>query len=175
MVLANPPYRDGTSNEEDCEKLYITQFQNMDVYDEDLSQDSPVGTERVEMKTPPKSIQVPTVSLPPVKKKILQQWEGIVSDVDHKKGIFSAELTDLTSSNMPLELADFLISDISQTDLELLKPGAVFYWSIYYNRADNGQLTRVNELIFRRAIRWTKKSLQSIKDQAGEWFEEFKK
>lgn len=48
------------------------------------------------------------------------------------------------------EEVSFLISDVSDHDLELLQPNAVFHWTTGYRVNEFGQKTRVSELRFTR-------------------------
>jgi hypothetical protein len=88
----------------------------------------------------------------------LQEWEGYVAEVGEE--IFTARLLDVTAGGKyEEEIADFPIADLSDTDLELLKPGAVFRWVIGYQRQIGGTKRRVSQITFRRMPAWTKKDL----------------
>ena len=95
----------------------------------------------------------------------LQKWEGTVFEV--KKDVFKARLHDLTTEN-PEEEAEFSIDEISDDDRELLKPGAVFYWSIGYLTTGTGQRIRTSIIKFRRLPAWTEREIRTAKAQATE-------
>ena len=80
--------------------------------------------------------------------QILQQFEGVVCKCDAQG--MRVELSDLTSSN-PREFADISLEDVSEQDLPLVKPGAVFYWSLGFETSTGGQRSRVSEIRFRLA------------------------
>lgn len=93
----------------------------------------------------------------------LQKWEGVVTEVE--KDIFNARLLDLTDDN-PEEEADFSIEEVSEDDRKLLKPGAVFYWSLGYLTTGTGQVIRTSIVKFRRLPAWTETELKKAQEQA---------
>src|SRR5436309_11122712 len=75
------------------------------------------------------------IAPPPVRSdgfKLLQQWEGVVSEVDRDKGEFAGVLRDLTNRNTSEETAAFAFDQIDPPDWPLVIAGAVFYWWIGY-------------------------------------------
>ncbi|HEX8947795.1 MAG TPA: hypothetical protein VF790_02465, partial [Dissulfurispiraceae bacterium] len=95
----------------------------------------------------------------------LQKWEGVVTEIG--KDVFNARLFDLTANN-PEEIAEFSIDDVSEDDRELLKPGAIFYWSIGYLTTRTGQRMRMSFIKFRRLPAWTERDIKSAKKRAAE-------
>lgn len=104
----------------------------------------------------------------PRKIRILQQWEGVVSEVGDKD--FTAELRDLTNVDNAPQVAEFPYSEISKSDRSLIAPGAVFYWSIGYDTTPGGQITRVSEIRLRRSPEWTERKLEAVRAEAKEWY-----
>ena len=102
---------------------------------------------------------------------MLQQWEGVVTRVEGDG--FEAELHDLTDSSNPPEFAELPLAEISEADKPLLMPGCVFYWIIGYETRSGGQITRVSEIRVRRMPRWSKKSLETVKEKGRELFKRF--
>lgn len=94
----------------------------------------------------------------------LQKWEGVVTEVE--KDIFNARLLDLTDDN-PEEEADFSIEEVSEDDRKLLKPGAVFYWSLGYLTTGTGQVIRTSIVKFRRLPAWTETEVKRAQEQAA--------
>ena len=89
----------------------------------------------------------------------IQEWEGYVTSVYFDK--FTAVLNDLTSLDYtPAETMDFPLDDLMQDSLHLVKPGALFRWSIGY-QIRNGSKSRISRVIFRRLPAWTKQDLQA--------------
>ncbi len=68
--------------------------------------------------------------------RIVQCWEGTVTDLDATS--FIAQLRDQTNREHPLEQAEFSRDEVDEDDLKLLQLGAVFYWSIGYHHQANG-------------------------------------
>lgn len=98
----------------------------------------------------------------------LQKWEGVVLEVEGD--YFRARLVDLTCPG-PDEEAEISIEELSPEDLELLEPGAVFYWNIGYHNSVNGQRTRASQIRFRRLPVWTKEDLEKAQVKATQIYE----
>ena len=95
----------------------------------------------------------------------LQKWEGIVMEVE--KELFHARLIDLTEKN-PEEETDFLFEEVSEDDRSLIKPGAVFYWSLGYLTTGTGQIIKSSIVKFRRLPAWTETEIGRAREQAAE-------
>jgi|GEM_PF-4688112 len=95
----------------------------------------------------------------------LQQWECVVLDIGPE--YFSARLHDLTADN-PEEEAEFSVEDIKEDDLDLLRSGAVFYWSVGYYTSTSGQKMRTSIIKFRRLPAWCERELALIEQGAKE-------
>lgn len=95
----------------------------------------------------------------------LQKWDGVVIEV--REDAFIARLYDKTADS-PEEEAEILISDISDDDLPLLTPGAVFYLSLGYIIKNTGQKLRGPVIKFRRLPAWTRRELKEIEERANE-------
>jgi hypothetical protein len=83
----------------------------------------------------------------------LARWEGRVLEVTESSLI--AALIDELDHESPEEEARIPIDEISPADLELVKPGALFYWSIGYRLSGSGQRFRESVIRFRRLPRWS--------------------
>lgn len=92
----------------------------------------------------------------------LQKWEGTVIEIN--KEFFTARLVNLTCK-APDEEAEIGIEEISHEDVNLLKPGAIFYWNIGYNDKPSGRL-RVSLIRFRRLPVWSEKEIITAKTKA---------
>lgn len=66
----------------------------------------------------------------------------------------------------PYEEAEILLDEVSEDDLPLVTPGAVFYWSIGYYVGTNRQKRRISVIRFRRLPAWTEEELQQANQQA---------
>ncbi len=95
---------------------------------------------------------------------ILQQWEGVVTDID--SDAVWAELRDLTEFANPAEVAELPLIEFPKADQPLIKPGSVFYWSMGYETSPGGQIRRVSEIRLRRTPEWSQHALDRMKAKA---------
>lgn len=97
--------------------------------------------------------------------RLLQLWEGRVTHVS--KDEFIAIISDRTDPSLNDEQVTLSIEEVTEDDVPLIKPGAVFYWSIGY--ADHPGRPRVREsrIRFRRLPGWTKTELDRAKETAN--------
>lgn len=97
----------------------------------------------------------------------LQEWEGYVIEV--KKETFTARLIDITAKDtFEQESAEFAKSDLTDDDLELLRPGAIFRWLIGYARSKGGTKKSVSDIVFRRMPMMTKAEIEKSIERANE-------
>jgi len=95
----------------------------------------------------------------------LQEWEGYVTQIAND--VFTARLTDLTAGDsLPTEETEFLISDVADSELDLLREGAIFRWIIGYRKEPYGSKFRFSEVVFRRLPQWTKEDLLLAEEHA---------
>ena len=124
------------------------------------------------MPTPsPYVLPVPPVGPAPYTFRLLQQWEGTVTEV--ADGEFSAELRDLTDPANYREEATFDLDEVSPDDQLLLALGAVFRWSIGYKTSNAGQRERVSQIRFVRIPGWRKSAVEEIERRATQLQERF--
>lgn len=92
-----------------------------------------------------------------------QNWIGYVLKINEDS--FFAKLED---KNEPTtyETASFDLEDVSTGDLELLKVGASFYWSVGYAN-QNGQVIKQSLVRFKRAINITTEEFDEISDKVN--------
>jgi len=96
-------------------------------------------------------------------------WEGVVLKV--LEDAFIARLVDMNdpSKYEEAEIVNTSVSD--QSDLELIKPGAIFFWSIG-RRIEGHRSEQISLIQFRRLPVWTKKEIQHSKQESTEVMEE---
>jgi hypothetical protein len=94
----------------------------------------------------------------------LQSWEGDVLDVDDTS--FVARLTDVAGEHQDEEVK-LLRDELSDFDLELLEPGAIFYWTIGYRQRVRGSRERVSRIRLRRVPAWSKYQLGEAQERAA--------
>jgi hypothetical protein len=88
--------------------------------------------------------------------QLLEAWTGLVEEVNTEMRVFDAQVA---SENHPgiRESAEFTFDEISQDDLELIRSGAIFYWSIGYQIDKFGRRSTQSSLRFKRGKFWTRK------------------
>lgn len=118
------------------------------------------------------SIRAPRNILPPKSSKnldsfkLLQLWEGYVSDINGDE--FTATVCDRTNPDYPNEEVVFSIEEVTPDDRELLQKGAVFYWSIGYADSIGKPRSRESRIRFRRIPGWTQREIDSSRNKAKE-------
>lgn len=122
-----------------------------------------------DVKGPYEKIQSPVLSFisyePQQTAVALQKWEGMVIAINGDS--FVARLNNLTE-NTPEEEIEMNFRDISDDDQNLVHLGAIFYWSIGYEKTAAGQRKRTSVIKFRRLPAWTDKELAAIKKKAAD-------
>lgn len=85
-----------------------------------------------------------------------QEWEGFVLEINGED--ITAHLIDLSQTGVE-ERVEFSLNEVSDIHKELVKEGAIFRWSIGYERVRGGTKRKVSSIIFRRLPAWTKRDL----------------
>lgn len=94
----------------------------------------------------------------------LQAWEGAVLNVGLDS--FIARLVD-TAGEHPDEEIELSKDELSPFDLDLLEPGAIFYWTIgYRQQLPVGARERVSRIRFRRLPAWSSAELTAARERA---------
>jgi hypothetical protein len=79
----------------------------------------------------------------------IKKWEGRVTAIDRQREEFWAFLKDRKDPSVTEE-SYFGFDDIDEDDIKLLEEGAIFYWSIGYQRSGSGGRQKVSIIRFRR-------------------------
>ncbi len=95
----------------------------------------------------------------------LQKWEGFVLEVGEET--FTARLVDLKNRGIEEE-AEIHLTEITQEDYPLLKPGALFYWSIGYFDHYSGQRFNTGMIRLRRLPGFSKQEIDLAQEKAEE-------
>jgi hypothetical protein len=96
--------------------------------------------------------------------ELLQLWEGCVLCVYEER--FKAKIIDKTDKETPDEEVIIPIQEIDSDDLRLLKPGAIFYWSMRYAKRPGDGKRRESVIRFRRLINLSQTQLKTAKEEA---------
>jgi len=94
---------------------------------------------------------------------VKQKWVGYVTSIEEET--FHARLLDQTTHGREEE-ANIYLQEIPEEDLLLLKPGAVFYWSIGYLDDRNGQRHNEGLIRFRRLPTFSRKDIERANHEA---------
>jgi hypothetical protein len=99
----------------------------------------------------------------PERFSVIQKWEGKVLEVEDD--MFLAELTAIKGEEDQL-VAEIYLEEVDESDLPLLKPGAIFYWSIGYYKRPSGTI-RASLIRFRRLLPCNQRQLQKAREEAA--------
>lgn len=91
---------------------------------------------------------------------VIEIWEGTVLSVDTAASTMEVRLNAKTS-NIPAHTGEIELKWVMEQDLELLRPGAVFYLTLY-KQITHGSIHNVQEIRFRRRPTWSKRELEQI-------------
>jgi hypothetical protein len=94
----------------------------------------------------------------------LKKWQGIITKISSDK--VTATLKDLNDSSANEDEAEIPLEEISQSDLDLVDLGAVFYWNVGYFDSISGQRRRGSEIRFRRLPMWSEEEVEASKAKA---------
>jgi hypothetical protein len=163
----------------------------------------PIDAASAGRAVPPRKIVRPVVNLPPVQQELFptamlqtapaptlaaaaaverrrtprqmisHHWECTVVHIGAHS--FTATLRSLRDPSDSEKEAEIPLEAVTPDDLELLQPGAIFYWTIGYDISPSGTRKRASEVRFRRLPAWTKKDVERIRSRATELFELFGK
>jgi hypothetical protein len=97
---------------------------------------------------------------------LFQLWEGKVIRVGDED--FTAILMDKSSPDNPEEEVVIDRLEVPKDDQPLLRPGAIFYWSIGYEDEPGRPRRRVSQIRLRRLPGWTKRELARAKHKAAQ-------
>lgn len=95
----------------------------------------------------------------------LQIWEGAVVEVDHEAGVMQVVL-DAKIGQMPRHTGEIDLEWVSEQDEDLVRPGAVFYLTLF-KRTMRGSIQNSQELRFRRRPSWSTAQLKRIEEDTA--------
>jgi site-specific recombinase XerC len=103
----------------------------------------------------------------------LQTWEGYVTSVIPEERRFTADLHDKAVLAQSYS-AEISLTEIDPEDLELVKEGAVFYWTFGKVNVSRASPVNYDQIRFRRLPNWTKTRLETATRKATELYDFFK-
>lgn len=95
----------------------------------------------------------------------LQIWEGTVLEVNRAAGVMQV-LLDAKIGQMPRHTGEIELEWVSDQDQDLVRPGAVFYLTLF-KRSKRGSIENAQELRFRRRPSWSAAQLKQIEEDAA--------
>jgi len=124
-------------------------------------------TEEVDYVIPilPKTLRTPS-DVPTEDAAVLQIWEGTVLDVDFDQEVLRALLHPKGRGDIDDHVGDIHFVWVMEQDRDLLKPGAVFYLTLYKSRKPGGTIVNAQELRFRRLPAWTSRQISKANELA---------
>lgn len=146
------------------EKLLIDDFVRGNVKDPQTLRELEISPTIHQLLQSPRRAVIKPVSPSKGHFRLLQLWEGRIIEVRGKE--FTSIISDRTNPDFPDEEVTLDLEEVPIDDLPLIKPGAVFYWSVGY--ADHPGRPRVREsrIRLRRLPKWTQAELDRAKEKA---------
>jgi hypothetical protein len=93
----------------------------------------------------------------------LEVWEGTVLTLDCETGVIQV-LLEATIQQMPRHTAEIRLDTVSAQDQHLMRPGAVFYLTLYKRTMPSIEI--LHDLRFRRRPSWTAAQLARVEQDA---------
>lgn len=97
---------------------------------------------------------------------VIQTFEGAVLEVDQNAGVMTASLR-AKFGNFVEHSAVIDLSQVHEQDHDLVRPGAVFYLTLF-RKHTHGSLQNFQEIRFRRAPTWSSKQVNKIWSMADD-------
>jgi len=104
-----------------------------------------------------------------VQAAIIQLWEGTVLSRDEQ--FMDVRLSDKTGEG-PDHAARIDLQWVPEQDIDLVRPGAVFYLSLF-RATSGGTIRNSQELRFRRVPNWSETQIERAQKYSDELFPEF--
>ena len=129
----------------------------------DLTHDTVITTDEEPLSrfSPPRRALSPTASADTTP---LQIWEGTVVEVDNPARVMRVSL-EAKLVPIPRHMGEIDLEWVAEQDQDLVRPGAVFYLTLY-KRTKRGSVENAQELRFRRRPAWSSGQLRQIEQDA---------
>lgn len=101
----------------------------------------------------------------------LEQRDGVIVGVDSDAGTFTARLVDPRAVE-PDQEVEVDLEQVSPGDLELVEPGALFFWAIGYVTRPTGRRSLLLTIDFRRLPNAREATINRAKDEATGYVKE---
>lgn len=101
----------------------------------------------------------------------LQIWEGTVLTVDRAASVMHVML-EARIGQMPRHTGEIDLDSVSEQDIDLVRPGAVFYLTLYKRTIPS--VENIEELRFRRRPSWSAAQLVQVERDASMFLSKMK-
>jgi hypothetical protein len=98
----------------------------------------------------------------------IEVWEGEVRSIDERKNVMQVRLTPKLSK-AEQHTGEIDLEWVAEQDRDLLKPGAVFYWTLY-KETRRGTVINAQSLRFRRLPNWSRRQIQRVREESKDLF-----
>ncbi len=95
---------------------------------------------------------------------VIQVWEGSVIEVDRELGVMQVFLNAKMGHVTP-HTGEIELQWVSEQDIDLVRPGAIFYLTLFKRKKRSG-IENAQELRFRRRPSWTKNQVAQVERDA---------
>lgn len=116
---------------------------------------------------PSQDTELPTADAPAyeVTSTPLEIWEGKVLNVDSAEQVMKVSLS-AKMGKYPDHTAEIDFEWIADQDMDLVRPGSIFYW-ILYKETRHGSIRNSQELRFRRFPTWSRHQIKRMREVAS--------
>ncbi|MDD4972676.1 MAG: hypothetical protein PHT07_24870 [Paludibacter sp.] len=104
---------------------------------------------------------------------VIQIWEGCIQSVNEDERSMRASL-NAKMGVIPEHVANIDLQWVSEQDQDLVKPGAVFYLTLFKRVKRGGSIENSQELRFRRRPNWSKTQIMKINNRADMFMSKLK-
>ena len=102
----------------------------------------------------------------------IEVWEGEVRSVDVERQVMQVRLSPKLSK-AEQHTGEIELEWVAEQDKHLVRPGAVFYWTLY-KETRRGTVVNAQSLSFRRLPNWSRHQLKRIREDAQKLFKNAK-
>ncbi len=157
-------------------EFYIPSTPQLDAHGFESAMDEALQNTRGSVNTAQR-VQVPVIQsmekmeTTGVSTAVIKIWEGVVKSFDEENGDLNVTLHDRTGA-LADHQATINVQSIHSQDKDLIKPGAVFYWTLY-RETKRGTIKTIQEIQFRRLPNWTQTQLSQVYADAADLWSTF--
>ncbi|MBI4937050.1 MAG: hypothetical protein HY846_02305 [Nitrosomonadales bacterium] len=103
----------------------------------------------------------------------IQVWEGCVQSVNIEKGTMKA-LLHAKIGVIPEHVGEIDLQWVSDQDVDLIRPGAIFYLTLFKRVKRGGSIENSQAIQFRRRPSWSKSQVDKVNERANMFLSKIK-